>query len=591
MDLPKIVAIDTETTGLDWRAQFLTIGAAYRGESGEIVREVKSVTMADLFTEVTPIPALRAWLKKLCRQSDLIAMHNTTFDLSYLMRDGFLDESDVIGKLFDTLLIARMTDKHDRVSLDSLAKQYNLGKPEWFAMKRKRKNLQSLAPETVMDYNADDCELTLVIAEHLYKLGLPLYGHQKMCLESDYCRVMAKVRLRGKPVNMPFLGNLIDQYQSRQNHLFRMTLQLNGIEGASNHQSLIKFLAKEGVEFTALTPKGAPSVDENALKDIMIRYQNQPKIIRVVDAVLDAREVEKRLSTWLVPIYSHHAVNGRVHANYTVAGAFTYRLTANEPGIQAMPKLGLWGDHISCDYSTAEMRLAAMYAKDNQLARIFEQGADLHLETARLMYGDDQAAAMRKYAKQANFAALYFSGANTLSIQSGLPFADAKAILTNHKRQFATLHGAANSALDIWKDRGWVELLCGKRIYLPDYEKTRAYKAFNNIIQGGVAGIVGRAMMALDAAGYPMIGQTHDEITFDPWVNFDEEEVRSIMGGVVPPKIDGRTDPRIVMEIECDYNFVTEGADNESGDRSDIGELSDDSDLQPYAVGENEHDF
>jgi len=597
--LPKIVAIDIETTGLDWVASILTIGLAYRGNGGEIVRESRSVAMVDLFTQATPKPALRHWLQTACKRADLVAMHNTVFDLSYLMRDYLLDEEDITGKLLDTLLLARMTDKHESVSLANVAQGYGLGKAEWFAMKGERKHLANLPPEKVLSYNEDDAELTLLVAEKLYTLGLTIYTRDFMVGESDYCRVMAKIRVRGRAIDRPHLEALIDSYQNRQKELLGKVLIPNRIGGPSNHTDLIAFLKKEGVQFKYATAKGAPTVAEKALLELKLDYSDNLKVIEIINAVLLSREIEKRLSTWLVPIYSHHtSIDGRVHANYSVAGAFTYRLTANEPGVQAMPKdLKLWGRGLSCDIQTAEMRLGAAYAADSNLSHIFFTGGDLHLETSRLMFGDELAPAKRKVAKQANFAAIYFSGPKTLAMQTGITVTEAETILKHHKQVFFTLAASAQTAMRRWEDRGYLTLICGKRIYLPDSERgltanrwgrkeSRTYKAFNNLIQGGVAGIVQRAMCEFDRLGYPMTGQTHDEINFDPDFDYDPEVIRDTFRQALPQHISERTDPPITIEIDIDGDFNHADRDN-----TESQAISTDIDLQSVTMGENEHDL
>lgn len=589
----KFLAIDIETTGLDWQSEILTVGVAYRDESGAVVRESRSVNLFDLFTEVTPIPAVWHWLTTHCERAQFIALHNATFDLSFLLRDELLGEDDVKGKLVDTLTLARMTDKHESVSLANLAKEYGLGRAEWFNMKGKRKNLNSLPPSVVLSYNEDDAELTLLVAEYIFAKGLTLYDQEKLLYESDFCRVLAKIRCRGRSINRAHVESTVDKYRELQRGLISDVLQPHRIEAPMNHGDVIKFLRGRGVKFDTFTDKGQPTVGKKALLSIKSRAGNKSLIWTVLDAVLAAREIEKRLSTWLLPILDYHTKrDGRVHANYTAAGAFTYRLTADNPGVQAMPKsLGIWDMDVRCDLKAAEFRLASIYAGDSVMAQVFASGGDPHLETARLMFGNENAATYRKMAKIVNFAAIYASGAYTVSLQMESDVETAQKLLTHHRKQFHQIATAAKLAAQTWESRGYLTLLDGKRIYLPDSErgtvanrygqlKARTYKGFNNLIQGGVAALVQRAMWEFDRLGLPMVGQTHDEVIFDLFpfiegdlVKFPEREISEIFQAALPEKIAGRTDPVIQMAVDTEV-FWSDYANRLTTDDPNVSELS-----------------
>lgn len=576
-----MLAVDIETsgdnctpdsTGLDWTARILTIAVAYRDDGGCLFTKSYPVGMHDLFNPAASIPLVRFELERLINRHGPIVTHNGTFDLSYLLRDQFVDDCQLKNNILDTMLLARMTAPHDRVALAELVNEYRLKDHtdylKWVAekrqegrsvnyeaMKKARKSLQKLSVDSVSHYNESDCVLTLLLAEKELELAKGLYEYDFLLQESDFVRVMAKIRVRGKAVCRDKLCNLIVTYRNYVKEAYREVLLSVKIGSPNNAKEILAYLDRQGAIVKKLTPKGERSTDEESLLDVIKRHPGQ--VADILTTVLSVRTVEKRLSTWLEPILDlHTAVDGRVHPNYSVAGAFTYRLTATQPGFQAMPKLDFWLPFVNADLSQAEYRLAAMYGKDSVLATQLQGGADFHLAAAKIMFpglSPEETKAKRKIAKQGNFAALYFSGAATLAGSSGLSLREAEALLATHKRTFHQIHDFAKRAERKWTEQGKLRLLCGKYIHLPAFERSRSYKGFNNTVQGGVAGIAKIAMTELDRLGYPMVGQIHDSIEFDYWDRFDEAEVKHVMANSVPNFIQSRTDPRIEMVVDVDY--------------------------------------
>jgi DNA polymerase-1 len=279
----------------------------------------------------------------------------------------------------------------------------------------------------------------------------------------------------------------------------------------------------------------------------------------VCRAVQRLRHNEKILSTYLIPLLEEHAdAADLIHPSYTVGGTVTYRLSSSNPNGQNMPReltSVLWTPYLSADYSQAELRLAAAYAQEPALAQAFNQGLDVHLDTARRMFGDEQARAKRKVAKNINFATLYGGSAKTLHIRYDIPLHEAYEFVRLHRKIYPALHRATRTAQEVWAQRGYLKLITGKRIYATPDDLERGYKAFNNIIQGGVGELVKEAMLALDAQGIPMIGQVHDAIEFP--VDADRAAIAAVMDNILPEPIATRTHPPIRMQID----FETKGSD------------------------------
>lgn len=546
----KAMSIDIETEGLVWASRVLTVAASWRDESGQVKTKSWCVNAADLFHDATPIPAVRHDLLRLIGRSDIVIMHNATFDLSFLLGAHVLTAADVRGKLFDTLSTARMTGPRESVSLANLAIAYGVANEAWLSKKKLRSNMMRVPVEIMLDYNEQDAQITLLLGEKLWQEGAKLYGEDFLRRESDFCRLMAEIRYRGKAIDQHKLSTIRERTAAEKQHIYQKVLFPRKIEGANDREGLLRFLADRHITGLNKTLKGNDSVDEDSLNAALTGIHD-PEAKGIVEAVLRARHLDKSLSTWIDGMLAHADGELRVHPNFTVAGAVSYRLTCSDPNLQAVPKeMDIWTPQLSADYSQAELRIASMYAQENGLAKAFDSGEDVHMTTARTMFGKTDKET-RTLAKRTNFASIYGSGDKGLADNTGLSIENARKLRMLHQKIYPALNQMSRRAEKAWKEKGYLTLISGKRLYATKEDiEFRAYKAFNQLIQGSVAEIIKEAMMTLDAAGVRINNQIHDSLEFDP--DIDVEMVKRVMQGVVPEHIQSRTSPRITMQVDAE---------------------------------------
>jgi DNA polymerase-1 len=126
----------------------------------------------------------------------------------------------------------------------------------------------------------------------------------------------------------------------------------------------------------------------------------------VVKTVLDWREVDKLLNTYVIPIPAS-AVDGRFYTEIRPTVAITGRLATGDAregkrNLQNIPIQGEWGKEIrngfiagpgrvivSNDLSQIEMRIPAHLANCPALREVFVRGLDIHSFTAIRMFGLD----------------------------------------------------------------------------------------------------------------------------------------------------------------------------------------------------------
>lgn len=555
----KFLAVDIETTGLMWRDSILTVGAAWDAPTG-IETKAWSISMADLYNAPSSPVIFTQELLNLCQAADVIAMHNTTFDLSYLMGSGYIRAGDVKGKIFDTLVTARMTGPRNSLSLDNLCRDYSIGESWWQNLKSKRGSLGRVDVETVLRYNQEDAKNTLLLAHKLWDESIAIYGQEFTLHESDFCRLLAEVRVRGKKLDLVSVKEYWRTLTLKRRQVLQEILWPNQITGPNDRTNLLRYLKRKNYSDTQLvyTEKGNESFSDSALTQIMEKASGEVK--EVLEAVLEIRHTEKILSTYIVPYLEEHADDGGyIHASYTVGGTVTYRLSSQNPNAQNVPRElsgHLWEPYTSADYSQAELRLATAYAQEKSLAKAFGEGADIHNETARLMFGE-VTPERRKIAKNINFAVLYGGGARTLEERYDVPYDDGVRFIQKHRKIYPQLHKFTRLAEEAWKERGYIRLVSGKRIYATQDDLRRAYKAFNNLIQGGIAELVKDSMLKLDARGAKIVGQVHDSIEIESG-STDDETIREVMESVLPENISGRTNPAIKLKVDIEVKGVKE---------------------------------
>ena len=141
---------------------------------------------------------------------------------------------------------------------------------------------------------------------------------------------------------------------------------------------------------------------------------------------------------------------------------------------------------------------------------------------------DQVSAEERRSAKTANFGILYGISAFGLSTRLGIPRGEAKEIIDNYYATFPTVKKYQSDAVEMARERGYVETRMGRRRLLPDINSknptVRGFaerNAVNAPLQGTAADIIKLAMIRIfremkeKNLKSRMIMQIHDELNFN----------------------------------------------------------------------------
>ncbi len=369
---------------------------------------------------------------------------------------------------------------------------------------------------------------------------LNVYKH----IEEPLIEVVEKMEKNGIKVNVKFLNDLAKKYHT----------ELNSIE-----KSIFKMV---GAEFNINSPKqlGEVLFDKLELnKNLKIKKSAGGKISTreselekmkdlhpAIAQILEYRELQKLLSTYLDVLPTLVDDNDRIHATFNQIGAVTGRFSSKNPNLQNIPIKTERGRVIRdafiaesghslvvLDYAQVELRLAALFSQDMSMLDAFNNGKDIHTVVAAKIFNvpeTEVSKEMRRSAKTINFGILYGMGVNALREGLGGSRAEAQEFYDAYYKEFATLAGYLESVKAFARENGFTQTLFGrKRIFnsikspLPFLRAQAERMAINAPIQGTQADMTKLAMIALNSlivkkyndTDVKIVLQVHDELVYE----------------------------------------------------------------------------
>ena len=276
--------------------------------------------------------------------------------------------------------------------------------------------------------------------------------------------------------------------------------------------------------------------------------------------LLEYRELHKLKSTYFEPLLKLSAKDkdSRVHTNFLQTGTSTGRLSSKEPNLQNIPvrtELGRavregfvaapgW-TLVGIDYSQIELRLLAHFSQDPALVQAFNEGKDIHKETAVRLFGETQAQEKRNIAKSINFGLLYGMGARKLAQTLGISTKEATGYIQSYFDTFPTVKDYLKSVQEKTREQGYVETLLGRRRYFDFANATPMLLAaferesVNTVFQGSAADLIKLAMLKIDGELLDeeahLLLQIHDELIFEVKTERAEafaKEAKNTMEGI-----------------------------------------------------------
>jgi DNA polymerase I-like protein with 3'-5' exonuclease and polymerase domains len=192
------------------------------------------------------------------------------------------------------------------------------------------------------------------------------------------------------------------------------------------------------------------SMDEDHLERLVTVLNRAPvrtKAHDLVDAVYTHRKANKMFNTYLSFMLEQAAeTGGTIHPNINLCVTSTGRTSSSKPNGQNMPPevrgciQSHYGNLIEIDFKQLEVYAAAILSGDPQLLDDLIHGRDVHYEIGKTVMGwktpADQTEETRRAVKAVTFGILYGAGAAGISDSSGLPIAQAKALIKEFYKRY-----------------------------------------------------------------------------------------------------------------------------------------------------------
>ncbi len=545
-----LLAVDTETTSLDpMRAELVGMSLAVApGQSwylpfahvapdGELAGGTAPRNLPPLSSE--PLAPLRDLLSDPRVPK---AGHNIKYDWLVLRRAGV----ELAGVSFDSMLASFVLDPGRRShALDDLARErLSLAVRTYAELVGRGRAERPFAAVPLLDaarYCAVDSEIVL----RLHDAFLPeLEDHQLVRLletiEMPLMPVLVDMEARGVCIDLTRLGEISRAFAGELNTLERAIYQAAGTDFNINSTPQLRHVLFEKHQLPILKKtKTGPSTDYEVLEQLAAMGHEVPRLL------IEYRELSKLKSTYVDALPGFiHPLTGRIHTSFNQTGAATGRLSSSDPNLQNIPVRTPRGEAIrrafvappgamllTADYSQIELRLLAHLSGDPAFVEAFEQGGDIHRQTAAIIFSvahDQVTPDMRARAKTINFATIYGQGAFALSRQLGITQDDAKRFIEQYFTRFAGVRAWLDRTVAEAREKGYVETLFGRRRYIPEL-KDRNYNirafgertATNSPLQGSAADLIKIAMIGIAGAlrerglGSRMILQVHDELVLE----------------------------------------------------------------------------
>ncbi len=277
-----------------------------------------------------------------------------------------------------------------------------------------------------------------------------------------------------------------------------------------------------------------------------------------VSKILEYRTITKLKSTYidgLIPLVDE---SSKLHPHFKQNVTATGRLSCTEPNLQNIPVRDEEGrklrkmftadskDYclIGADYSQIELRILAHMSKDEKLINAFNNGHDIHAETASKVFNvplDEVTALQRSNAKAVNFGVIYGMSGFGLSEELGISRFEAEKYINDYFSEFTGVKSFLDSCISEAKSTGGIRTLFGRWRPINEISASQFMVrqlgerlAMNTPIQGTAADIIKLAMIKVYAAlkkecpDSKLILQIHDELIVHTKIS-DAEKVKAIL--------------------------------------------------------------
>ncbi|MCG5252587.1 DNA polymerase [Brevibacillus agri] len=550
----SIIAVDTETTGLDYYDADVIVGVSLTlpNANYHVYIPVGHDEGEQLAREYV-LGRLRPYLED---EGLGKVLHNYKFDAHMFIKHGIR----MRGLRWDTQIAMHLLNENEpSYALKNLATRYLKEPSDTFERLFGKSQFNTIPLDVALVYAAKDTDLTWRMYQfqraHFGRLPKLLDVYER--IENPLIDVVLDMERTGFVLDAEHASKLGEDLRGQ---LADVERQLAIHFGDINYNSHVQL--KPAIE--ALVREKIDSTDVKTLKALQDRHD-------AVRLLLKYRELTKLLGTYVEALPQQVRGDGRIHANFNQAATVTGRFSSNNPNFQNQPKYarkmfvappGMV--ILSGDFSQQEPRLLAHFSGEPVLIEAYRAGKDLYTTAAAELFGLPESecgdgSKYRKMLKTGILAVMYGTGPKTLAGQLEINEKEARDFIAQFYAKYPNVKAWIDGNERFAKKHGYIEMLYGRKRRLPEAisrdrsEQFRALRqATNAIIQGSAAIQTKLTMIALDSLckrrGWQMAFSIHDEIGLYAPKDITLDDVRefeSVMLNTVTLTVPNKTDIEI----------------------------------------------
>ncbi|MEI6144094.1 MAG: DNA polymerase [Candidatus Berkelbacteria bacterium] len=377
--------------------------------------------------------------------------------------------------------------------------------------------------------------------------------------------VLREMEKTGIKLNVELLGKLSKKLAAKSRKLEAEIQKLAGEEfNVASPSQLSEILFKKLKLPTVDIKRNKSGISTGASELMKLRGEH-----KIIDKILEYRELSKLISTYLEPLPKLVDENSRLHTTFG-EDTRTGRLSSLSPNLQNIPIRGEFGPEIrsafiaekgykliSADYSQIELRVVACLAQDAVMMEAFKNGVDIHSKTASEIFStpvEKVTKDQRRIAKTVNFGVLYGISPYGLSQTLGIKQEEASRYILQYFKIHSGIKRYCENQIALAKKQGYVETLFGFRRELPEINsanrniaESAQRMAINTPVQGTAAEILKLAMIELHkklsaisyqlpAVSAKLILTVHDELIVEAPTS-EAEKIAQLMREIMENEV------------------------------------------------------
>ena len=535
------VAIDTETTSIEaLNAEIVGISLCFEIDYSYYI------PLGHTFAENLEIESTINILKNFLKNKTIIG-HNIKYDMQVfdkynLHLEDYYDNGQLI---FDTMIAAYLLDPgKNEYSLDKCADRELAYKmtpiSDLIGKGKKQISFAFVELEKACFYAAEDAYVTFAL-HNIYQERLinrhllELFNK----IEIPLIFVLSYMEKQGVYLNSKLLNNLKYEVSNQLEILINKIYDLAGEKFNINSTQQLSNILFEKLKIKPVKKtKTGLSTDIEVLEILAEEHE-------IARFMIEYRHLAKMQSTYIEALPQLiNPITQRIHTSFNQTITSTGRLSSNNPNLQNIPIKTELGREIrkafsasendkqilSADYSQIELRLLAMFSKDDTMVQAFKNGIDIHSSTASIIFKKNPAeinSDERRKAKVINFGIIYGMGAQKLAKELSISNIEAKDFIEDYFKNFPTIKSYMDKQVFNAHQNSWVETIYNRKLYLTDINSSNKRLvsdaervAVNMPIQGSAADIIKIAMINIYKKikrrdDIKMLIQVHDELVFE----------------------------------------------------------------------------